>query len=334
MSARANYRLGSLCGTATALLLSTQEPFSFLAAKRLSVMQFVCLTQIALLVSIPFLMARPKSRRDLARLFGDPTNYWKFAVILGIGIAGLLLYNMGLSKTHPVIVSVILNLSPFWAALVALIVARVPIPVSPIVFFTCLAAAFLGAMAVTVSQMDQTTRGTMGAVSANLLEGGWLYVLPVPFFYALSATLIGKWFDGFDESATIAANFLVANVVLIPTTLFLLYQRSELSPDHWRAMLLMVLGTILAGSFARVLYQIAITVTSGDNGFVSMFFNLVPALIALISYVMTRWIPSLHVVLDLTFFGGLTCIVTALFVFSIMSWRQAPEASKGKEQVG
>ena len=62
---RTNYKLGSLYAVVTALLLSVQEPFSFLAAKRLSVTQFVFLTQVALLMSIPLLIARGKSRRDL-----------------------------------------------------------------------------------------------------------------------------------------------------------------------------------------------------------------------------------------------------------------------------
>ena len=328
MKARANYRLGSLYGIVTAALLATQEPFSFIAAKQLTTLQFVCLTQIALLTSVPLLMIRRKSRHDLGRLFRDSTHYWKFAVLLGIGLAGLVLYNLGLSKTHPIIVSVILNLSPFWAALVALIIVKAPIPVSPIVFFACLAGAFAGAMAVTISQMAPAAGGSMNGLSANLLKGDWLYVLPVPFFYALSATLIGKWFDGFDESATIAANFLVANVVLIPVTLVALYLRSELSLVHWPAIALMIAGTILAGSFARVFYQVAISVTSGDNGFVSMFFNLVPAAIAMLSYLMTRWIPELHVVLDPIFFVGLGCIAVALFVFSLMSWREGPESAQ------
>ena len=50
---RRNYKLGSFYAVITALLLSTQEPFSFLAAKHLSVIQFVFLTQVALLLSIP-----------------------------------------------------------------------------------------------------------------------------------------------------------------------------------------------------------------------------------------------------------------------------------------
>jgi hypothetical protein len=51
---RASYELGSLCALITALLLSTQKPFTFFAAKRLNVVQFVFLTQVALLMSIPF----------------------------------------------------------------------------------------------------------------------------------------------------------------------------------------------------------------------------------------------------------------------------------------
>ena len=114
-----NYRLGSLYSVATAFLLATQEPFSFLAAKRLNAMQFVCITQIALLLSIPLLLTRSVSRRDFFALLSNPTNLWRLAVIFAIGLTGLLLYNAGLSNAHPIIIAAILNLSPFWAALVA-----------------------------------------------------------------------------------------------------------------------------------------------------------------------------------------------------------------------
>jgi drug/metabolite transporter (DMT)-like permease len=113
-----NYRLGSLYSVITAFLYATQEPFSFPAAKHLNTMQFVCLTQIALLVSIPLLTLRPTSRRDFIALLREPSNYGYLAVIFAIGMSGLLLYNFGLSNAHPIIISTILNLSPFWAALV------------------------------------------------------------------------------------------------------------------------------------------------------------------------------------------------------------------------
>jgi hypothetical protein len=70
-----NYRLGSLYSVVTAFLYATQEPFSFPAARHLNTVQFVCLTQIALLVSIPFLTLPPPSRRDFLALIRAPSNY-------------------------------------------------------------------------------------------------------------------------------------------------------------------------------------------------------------------------------------------------------------------
>src|SRR6516162_7882762 len=179
-----NYRLGSLYSVITAFLYATQEPFSFPAAKHLNTLQFVALTQISLLVSIPLLTSRPASRRDLIALFQKPVNYGYLAVIFAIGMSGLLLYNFGLSDAHPIIISAILNLSPFWAALVALVIAKVPIPVSPAVFFSCFAGAFMGAMAVAVSQIGETN--SLTDLVNGLAHGTWVYAIPVPLFSALS----------------------------------------------------------------------------------------------------------------------------------------------------
>src|SRR6516225_9390763 len=96
-----NYRLGSLYSVITAFLYATQEPFSFPAARHLNTIQFVCLTQISLLVSIPLLTAHPASRRDFVALFKKPSNYGYLGVIFAVGMCGLLLYNFGLSHAHP-----------------------------------------------------------------------------------------------------------------------------------------------------------------------------------------------------------------------------------------
>jgi drug/metabolite transporter (DMT)-like permease len=318
-AAPANYRLGSLYGLITAFLLATQEPFSFLAAKRLDTVQFVCLTQIALLLSIPLLTFHAVSRRDFVALLRDRSNYGKLAVIFAIGMCGLLLYNLGLSNAHPIIISAVLNLSPFWAALVALLISRVPIPVSPAIFFSCLAGAFIGAMAVAWSQIAAAP--TMGELTENLLHGSWVYAIPIPICSALGGTLIGKWFARYDESATIAANFLASAAVLIPVTVFILYRRSELQFDQLLAIVLMIVGTIIAASVGRVLYQIALTVTGGDNGFVTMFFLLVPALTGLISLSLSWWIADLHFAIGPVFYFGLAIIAASLLLFSLKSWR-------------
>ena len=73
-------------------------------------------------------------------------------------MAGLLLFKLGLSNAHPIIISATINLQPFFAALVALLIARVPIPVSPAIFVSCLVSVFLGAMAVAWGQVGEANR--------------------------------------------------------------------------------------------------------------------------------------------------------------------------------
>ena len=317
-----NYRLGSLYSVITAFLYATQEPFSFPAAKHLNTLQFLCLTQVALLVSIPLLTLQPVARRDFIALLRTPSNYGPLAIVFAIGMTGLLLYNFGLSNTHPIIISAILNLSPFWAALVALVLSRVPIPVSPVTFFGCFAGAFIGAMAIAWSQIGDAGKPSVNELADNVLHGGWVYSIPVPLCSALGGTLVGKWFGKYDELAAIAANFLVSNVILIPTCLFVLFWRGELKFDQLTAILLMIAGTIVAASFGRVFYQVALSVTRGDNGFVTMFLNLVPALTALISFLLSWWIADLHFVLDWMFFFGLALVAATLVLFSYKSWRE------------
>ena len=320
---RINYKLGSVYAVVTALLLSVQEPFSFLAAKRLSITQFVFLIQVALLMSIPLLIARRRSRNDLILLLGNAANYGKLGVLFPIGMMGLLLFKLALSNAHPIIISAIINLQPFFAALVALLIAKVPIPVSPTIFFGCLISAFLGAMAVAWSQVGEANRPDLSQLADSAMHGTWLYAIPVPICSALGGTLVCKWFAKYDESAAIAANFLVSALVLIPAAGFILYWRSDLHFAQVVAVILMIAGTIVGASVGRVLYQIALSVTSNDNGFVTMFFLLIPALTALISLPLSRWISDLHFAVSWMFYVGLVVVSTSLLFFSLKSWGQS-----------
>ena len=317
-----NYKLGSIYAVVTALFLSLQEPFSFLAAKRLSVTQFVFLTQLALVMSIPLLIVREKSRPDLVLLLGNKAHYGQFAALFLIGMAGLLLFKLGLSNAHPIIISAIINLQPFFAALVAPIIARVPIPVSPAIFFGCLVSAFLGAMAVAWSQVGEANRPELSQLAESAMHGTWLYAIPVPICSALGGTLVCKWFAKYDKSAAIAANFFVSALVLIPVTGFILYWRSDLHFGQVVPVILMIAGTIVAASVGRVLYQIALRVTGNDNGFVTMFFLLIPALTALISLPLSWWISDLHFAVSWMFYVGLVVVSASLLFFSLKSWGQ------------
>ena len=317
-----NYKLGSIYAVVTALLLSVQEPFSFLAAKRLSVTQFVFVTQVALVMSIPLLIVHEKSRRDLVLLLGNKAHYGQFGTLFLIGMAGLLLFKLGLSNAHPIIISAIINLQPFWAALVALLIARVPIPVSPAIFFGCLVSAFLGAMAVAWSQVGEANRPELSQLAESAMHGTWLYAIPVPICSALGGTLVCKWFAKYDKSAAIAANFAVSALVLIPAVGFILYWRSDLHFGQVVPVIMMIAGTIVAASLGRVLYQIALSVTGNDNGFVTMFFLLIPALTALISLPLSWWISDLHFAVSWMFYVGLVVVSASLLFFSLKSWGQ------------
>ena len=211
-----DYSVGLLYAIATAALLALQEPFSALAARTLSSLDFMALTQLALLLSLPFLISRRASRRDFAAILLDIRQWPKLAVIFLVGLAGLSLYDIGLSSAHPIITAAVLNLSPFWAALVAFAVSRRSISISPWAFWLAFVVAFCGAMAIAWSQIEVDNHALAQDVIASLFRCKWVYALPMPAFFALSGTLVYEWFSDYDEAGAIGANFAVSALVLLP----------------------------------------------------------------------------------------------------------------------
>ena len=145
-----DYRLGTSYAIATALLMSFQAPFSAFAARTLGSLDFMAFTQLALLFSIPLLILRADSRRDSVVIMSRARDWPKLAVIFLIGVVGLKLYNIGLSSTHPIITAAVLNLSPFWAALIAAIVSRRSVSLPSFGFFACFVEGSFVAMQMTV----------------------------------------------------------------------------------------------------------------------------------------------------------------------------------------
>ena len=253
-----------------------------------------------------------------------------------IGLSGLVLYNIGLSNAHPIIIAAILNLSPFWAALIAKAVTRTSIPVSPPIFYSCFLVAVVGAMIIAWSQLDSST-STLSDLGKSMFHSSWMFAIPIPIFYALSGTLVGKWFRDLDESATIAANFIFSAAILIPTTLIIGYMHPALSTGGQKesAVLLLLIGTLAAAAAGRVFYQVALTTTNNDNGFVTMFFLLVPGLSSLVSLPLSWWISDLRFVAGPMFFVGLAVIAGSLLIFSMKSWGRviSPTAAEPRRKV-
>jgi hypothetical protein len=89
------------------------------------------------------------------------------------------------------------------------------------------------------------------------------------------------------------------------------------------AISLLLIGTLVAAAAGRVVYQMALTATNNDNGFVTMFLLLAPAITCLLSIPMSWWLPDLNFIAGPMFFLGLSLIAAPLLVFSFQSWRSA-----------
>ena len=321
-----NYRLGTFYAIATAVLVSFQEPFSALAARSLSSLDFMAFTQLALLFSIPLLILREDSRRDFAAIVFGVKNWPKLGVIFLVGTAGLILYDVGLSSTHPIITAAVLNLSPFWAAFIAFVVSKRSISAPRFAFFACFLVAFCGAMAIAWSQIDVDNKILARDVIESLIHSRWIYALPMPAFFALSGTLVYRWFSDFDEPAAVAANFVMPSLVLIPLAAVTsdFGQASHLDQQSAMAILLLLVGTLASAAAGRVFYQMALTATKDDNGYVTMFFLLIPAFSALISWMLSRWIPGLQFAPRPMFFIGMGLVTIPLLLLSQISWQTRP----------
>jgi drug/metabolite transporter (DMT)-like permease len=324
-----DYRLGTSYAIATALLMSFQAPFSALAARTLGSLDFMAFTQLALLFSIPLLILRADSRRDFVAIMSRARNWPKLAVIFLVGVAGLKLYNVGLSSTHPIITAAVLNLSPFWAALIAAIVSKRSISSLSPSFLACFVVAFFGAMAIGWSQIDVDSKVLARDVLESFIHSKWIYALPMPAFFALSGTLVYRWFSDFDETAAIAANFAVSSLVLIPLAAFTtgFGQAPHSTQPPTVAVLLLLLGTLAGSAAGRVFYQMALTATEDDNGYVTMFFLLIPALSSLISFLLSWRIPGLQFVPSTMFLVGLALVTSSLLMLWLASRRKSKHSN-------
>ena len=317
-----NLVVGATYAIGTAAVLATQAPLSLLAAQRLSVPLYICVTEAVLLLCVPFMIRTPQSRKQFRSLVSSASNLGKFAILLLIGLAGILLYVLGLGRGNPIVISAVLNLDPFWAAIVAYLIAGKQIPTSLLSFALCLVVAVAGAMLLAMSQTNAHSISLQMFNSDAILAAA--VALPVPVLWALSGTFMSKWFSNFDEYACVAVTFAMAGAVVIPVALAIAYLQSGLHVENGAlpAIGLLVIGTILSAAVGRVLYQRSLTITDNNNGFVSMFFLLIPAFTCVLSLAMSPWIEQLKFSVGPFFFVGLLLIAAAILGFS---WRSRGE---------
>ena len=297
--------VGAGLAMATAALMAVQDPLSGPAAKALSGVQFVFLTQAALLLATPLLLLHSAARRDFLSILRSGRDRWRLAALAALGLMGLGLYNVGLSGAHPVVITAILNLSPFWAAMAARAVLGKHVSVGVFMFVAALAGAFAGSLIVALSQSD----------AAGLLKGTWYFAIPVPLFTALSATLVGFWFKDYDQGAAVAAALFTPPLLTLPVcAIYLATNGPGFTFDPLPSAMLIV-GTIVAAALGRFVYQLALQAAKGDNGFVTMFFLLSPGLSGLYSWALSPFVKSLSFSPNVLYFLGLAVTAASLLLF-------------------
>ena len=79
---------------------------------------------------------------------------------------------------------------------------------------------------------------------------------------------------------------------------------------------MLVAGAVAAAALGRLLYQLALSATGEDNGFVTMFFLLGPALSGLYSWILSNWIEGARFNANGAYFIGLAVTAASLFYFA------------------
>jgi hypothetical protein len=96
-----------------------------------------------------------------------------------------------------------------------------------------------------------------------------------------------------------------------------------LTAEDALAIFLLLIGTLASSAAGRLFYQAALTATRNDNGFVTMFFLAIPAISAIVSWFLSRWLTALRVNVSVAFFEGLLLVMAPLAVFSVVAARRS-----------
>jgi len=73
-------------------------PLSLLGAKRLSAAEFICVTELVLLVCVPSMLQNAALPRAFSRFDFGSLESRQFGVLLLIGLIGIVLYAFGLGR--------------------------------------------------------------------------------------------------------------------------------------------------------------------------------------------------------------------------------------------
>jgi drug/metabolite transporter (DMT)-like permease len=253
-----------------------------------------CLASAIGLAGLPILFALGRGGRDFWSLVRDTRSWPRLALVAALGIGSVAIYAYGLSRTHAVYTSLMLNTSPLWAALWARTMAATPLPR---VFFStvalALAAIVVPVVATTLGGWDGLSDGSVDPPTRDgkTWGGGFSWSSPilllVPGLFTLRTVLVERWFrtrDPLEASATVS---LFTFLLLLPATVLTVVngELGRLVTDvPLRHCGEFVIGTLFGATLGTALYIKALRSAGGDYGYVTAYNLLIPSLSALIGW--------------------------------------------------
>jgi drug/metabolite transporter (DMT)-like permease len=271
-----------------AVCFATQHPMTKPLADRLFIDSSFPIFVIALsmisgsirLLSFPILLYSSRNRNDFNIILSEPNNIAKITLLSLLTISYIILYIFGVKNNHPIIVALILNTSPLWAAIWSSIISQKKFPKA---FFLCLIIALIGILIPSF-----WSYGLKASIS-NISNISYyiLLLLPIPIIYTFIYQMTYKWFGNYQGSSATAACSLGTGVLSL-AGLGLMVFLGKFPQITFIATAIQwiyfLTGTILGAIVGSALYQTAINKAAGSSGYVTTFNLLIPLLSAVIGW--------------------------------------------------
>lgn len=269
------FGFGVLAALAYATQHPLQQPLLRDFADQLDSVAFAVLSGelVGVLVVLGLVLFRG-SRSEIFRLFMEPRVHLKLLAIATLNSLSLVFYFVAIRTYDVVPVSTILNLFPFYALIVSVLIWKAKPNRSSILIFGGVAVSIL---TIGASDENQT-------FSSSVMR--FLLVSSVPIIFSVVNIAKAKWFQGYRTVTYISVVAVFDAVIFVPATLFLLCTSDsfEIYQVFRMPSLLSAfcVGAVLSGFLAQYLLQKAFQANTSRVDYATAPFFMIPILSGLI----------------------------------------------------
>lgn len=234
---------------------------------------------------VPCLLLAGRRGGQFSRILRKDQGVRRWAFQSVVGALSTILYVVGLSKTHAVHASLLLNTSPIWGAIWTSTIAGKPRPPK---FWSTVVLAFL-AVSLPVVATEDTSGQAFSPFS--------LCLLVVPGLYTLRTSLVARWFpasaagaaaaDEIDSFELAAVASVTSFVAMLPVAAWCIVTTGIASMARVDALgwAEFVLGTVCV-SIGTIAFVQAKRLSDGQWDYVTMFNLMIPAFSAMLGTAM------------------------------------------------